>query len=320
MAPLKICLLGGTGFVGRSIAARLVGAGHDVILLTRRRSRHRDLLVLPSLSLIEGDIHNPVFLSRQFASCDAVINLVGILNERGHSGKGFARVHAELPAKVAQTCQEAGVRRLLHMSALNAALDAPSHYLRTKAMGEDAAHRASGAGLTVTSFRPSVIFGPSDSFINRFAGILRLSPGVFPLACPEARFQPVYVEDVATAFVASLNDHRCFGRRYDLCGPKVYTLRDLVAYIARLLGRRTRIVGLSDGLSRLQALMLEFVPGKPFSLDNYNSLKLDSICRKGFPEIFGITPRSLEQIVPGYLSGTGPRRHYAVFRRFARRS
>jgi uncharacterized protein YbjT (DUF2867 family) len=303
MAPLKICLLGGTGFVGRSIAARLVGVGHDVTLFTRRRSRHRDLLVLPSLKLIEGDIHNPVFLSRQFETRDVVINLVGILNERGHFGKGFVKAHAELPAKVALACRAAGVRRLLHMSALNAAMEAPSHYLRTKAMGEDAVHRAGGRELEVTSFRPSVIFGPRDGFTNRFAGLLRLSPGVFPLACPEARFQPVYVEDVATAFVASLGAHQTFGQRYDLCGPKVYSLRALVAYIAHLLGRRVRIIGLSDGLSKLQAMVLEFAPGKPFSLDNYRSLKLDSVCRKGFPEIFNLTPASLEQIAPGYLSG-----------------
>ncbi len=321
----NVCMLGGTGFVGRRIAAHLVEAGHRVRILTRRRQRHRDLLVLPTAELVEGDVHDPAFLRRQFQGMNAVINLVGILNEKGRSGRGFARVHADLPAKVVEVCLHTGVERLLHMSALNASLKAPSHYLRTKAMGENTVHRASGEGLSVTSFRPSVIFGPHDSFTNRFAGLLRLSPGVFPLACPQARFQPVYVEDVARAFTAALSDHKTFGRRYDLCGPKVYTLRELVAYIARLLGLKTRIIGLGDFLSKCQAAVLEFAPGKPFSLDNYYSLQIDSVCGRdaqtaaGFPEIFGIEPSALEQVAPGYLVSDGPRTRYSVLRALARR-
>jgi NADH dehydrogenase len=301
MSPRRICLLGGTGFVGRRLAARLVRDGHAVTILTRHRNRHRDLLVLPTASVIEGDVHQPEFLRRQFEGHDAVINLVGILNERGHSGKGFARVHAELPEKVVEAARAGRVPRLLHMSALHAALNAPSHYLRTKALGEDSVHRAHGPELHVTSFRPSVIFGRHDSFTNRFALLLRLAPGVFPLACPEARFQPVYVEDVVQAFVASLDNHKTFGQRYDLCGPQVYTLREIVAYIARLTGRHVRLVGLNDFFSHGQALLLEFAPGKPFSLDNYRSLQLDSVCTKGFPPVFGLVPASLEEIVPGYI-------------------
>lgn len=301
MSPRRICLLGGTGFVGRCLAARLVRDGHTVTILTRHRNRHRDLLVLPTASVIEGDVHQPVFLRRQFERHDAVINLVGILNERGHSGKGFARVHAELPEKVVEAARAVRVPRLLHMSALHAALNAPSHYLRTKALGEDSVHRAHDPELHVTSFRPSVIFGRHDSFTNRFASLLRLAPGVFPLACPKARFQPVYVEDVVQAFVGSLDNHKTFGQRYDLCGPKAYTLREIVAYIGLLTGRHVRIVGLNDFFSHGQALLLEFAPGKPFSLDNYRSLQLDSVCHKGFPPVFGLTPASLEEIVPGYL-------------------
>ena len=196
MSTHKICLLGGTGFVGKRLAARLSEAGHDIVILTRHRERQRDLLVLPTVRLVQGDVYDPEFLRKQFEDRDTVINLVGILNEKGRDGRGFARVHTELPSMIVEACRQTGVTRLLHMSALHASPAAPSHYLRTKAMGEEAVHRAEGADFHVTSFRPSVIFGPGDGFLNRFAGLLRLTPGVFPLACPQARFQPVYVEDV----------------------------------------------------------------------------------------------------------------------------
>lgn len=301
MANRNICLLGGTGFIGNCLTARLSEAGHHVVILTRHRERHRDVLVLPTVRLVEGDVHNVEFLRQQFESKDTVINLIGILNEKGRSGKGFARAHAELPEKIVQASREAGVSRLLHMSALHATRMAPSHYLRTKALGEEAVHRAEGPELHVTSFRPSVIFGPDDSFLNRFAGLLRFTPGAFPLACSEARFQPVYVEDVVRAFTGSLDNRKTFGQRYDLCGPKIYTLREIVEYVAKLIDRRVCIIGLPDSLSYLQAAMLEFAPGKPFSLDNYRSLQVDSVCDKDFPGVFGIKPTSLEEIAPGYL-------------------
>ncbi len=316
MIKYKICILGGTGFVGRRLAEHLVRAGHQVLIPTRHRARHRELLVLPTAQVVEGDVHDPVFLRRAFRGMDAVINLVGILNERGHSGRGFTFAHAELPAKVVEACHQAGVTRLLHMSALNAAPDAPSHYLRTKAQGEEIVHRAASADFRVTSFRPSVIFGARDSFTNRFAHLLKLAP-VFPLACPEARFQPVYVEDVAHAFVNSLDHHKTFGQRYSLCGPKMFTLRALVEYLARLLGTHTRIIGLNDRLSFIQAALLEFFPGKPFSLDNYRSLKVDSVCPQGFPGILGITPTALESVVPTYL-GAGLHDRFSVLRAQAR--
>jgi NADH dehydrogenase len=301
MITKTICILGGTGFVGRRIASYLTDAGQTVLITTRSYYRQRDLTVLPTVTLVEGDVHEPGFLRRVFSGVDVVINLVGILNERGRSGRGFARVHAELPAKVAEVCQHAGVKRLLHMSALNAAAHAPSHYLRSKAAGEDAVLRAAGADLHATIFRPSVIFGPRDSFTNRFAQLLKLSPGVFPLACPNARFQPVYIEDVARAFVDSIDNHKTFGQRYSLCGPTMYTLRELVAYIAERLGKRVHIIGLNDTLSFLQAAALDLFPGKPFSLDNYRSLQVDSVCTEGFPKVFGLAPTPLESVAPSWL-------------------
>lgn len=300
---MRILILGGTGFVGRALCARLVAAGHEVFVPTTHHYHHRDLTVLPTLTLLEGDVHNPEFLRRGCENKDIVINLVGILNEKGRNGHGFARVHAELPEKLVAACRAAGVKRLLHMSALHASLNAPSHYLRTKAMGEDTVHRAAADGLHVTSFRPSVIFGPRDSFVNRFAGLLKLAPGVFPLACPDAKFQPVYVEDVVSAFVHALRDTGTHGQRYDLCGPKVYTLREIVSYIAEVMGKRVHIIGLNYTLSHMQAAIMEFAPGKPFSLDNFRSLQVDSVCSgRAFPEVFGITPTPMEQMVPAYIS------------------
>jgi NADH dehydrogenase len=319
MPKYKVCIVGGTGFVGSRVVATLVEQGHDVTIPTRRRERHRDLLVLPTATVVEGDVHNPAFLRQLVEGHDAVVNMVGILNERGHNGRGFARAHAELPAKIVEACRQGGVRRLLHMSALHAALQGPSHYLRTKAMGEDTVHRAHGPELAVTSFRASVIFGPRDSFTNRFADVLRLTPGILPLACAGSRFQPIYVEDVVHCITSALDHHKTFGARYDLCGPKVYTLGELVAYIAGLIGKRVRIIPLNPTLSWLQAAVLEWVPGKPFSLDNYRSLQVDSVCSKPFPDVFGIRPTALEDIAPRYLGAGNRERRYSRLRSRAAR-
>jgi NADH dehydrogenase len=206
-----------------------------------------------------------------------------------------------------------GTTRLLHMSALNASAQAPSHYLRSKAAGEEAVRRS---GLRGTVFRPSVIFGPRDSFVNRFATLLRLMPGIFPLACPDARLQPVCIDDVTQAFAHALTDERTVGQSYNLCGPVAYTLREIVTRIAGWTGRRVRIVGLGRALSYAQALVMEFAPGKPFSLDNFRSLQVDSVCPGPFPAVFGIVPAAFEAEVPRYLSAG---RNYDRFRAGARR-
>jgi NADH dehydrogenase len=164
-----------------------------------------------------------------------------------------------------------------------------------------------------------VIFGHDDDFFNRFASLLAMSPMVFPLACPNARMAPVYVEDIARVFADSLERKSTFGRRYDLCGPKVYTLRELVEYTAQVAGINRRIVPLGDALSRLQARILEWVPGKPFTRDNYLSLQVDSVCAEnGFAE-FGIHPTSVECIVPTYVGHRGKMDVYQDLRRAAGR-
>lgn len=320
MSEKNICIIGGTGFVGHHLINQLTRNGWNVRVPTRRRERHRDLLVNPRVQLIEANVYEPAVLRRLFADCDVVVNLVGILNERGHSGLGFARTHVDLPGEIIEAMRASEVKRLLHMSALNAyPREEHSHYLRTKGLGEDLVHAAAAHGIKVTSFRPSVIFGPGDSFFNRFAMLLRLTPLVFPLACPNSRFAPIFVGDVAAAMCRALEDAGSIGKHYDLCGPEVYTLVELVEYTARQIGVRRHIWKLSDSLSWLQARMLEFVPGKPFSRDNYWSLQKDSVCTQNSLSELGITPTSIEVVVPGYLGTRSARGGYQRLRSMARR-
>ena len=296
----NVCLLGGTGFVGHHIIRRLIDRGLKVRVLSRRPHRHRDLLVNPEVDLVEGSAHDPATLERLFAGQDAVINLVGILNERGHSGAGFHAAHTELTEKALAAAESQGVRRFLQMSALKADMDdAPSHYLRSKGAAEQAVFASES--LAVTVFRPSVIFGPEDSFLNRFVTLLKFSP-VMPLARARARFAPVFVGDVAEHFVEALEDHDTVGQGFELCGPKTYTLAELVRYVGRVSGHRRPVIGLPDWAGKLQASVLEFVPGKPLSRDNFASLTIDSVCdgEQQLP-----CPTRLESIAPSYLGGGG---------------
>lgn len=310
---MQICILGGGGFVGGHLAARLASRGHRVTVLTRNAARRRALLVLPTVSLVQTDVYDAAALARHFAGADAVLNLVGILNERGHRGKGFEQAHVELTATVLDACRHAGVKRLLHMSALKADPQGPSFYLRTK--GRAAELVLAAKDLEATVFEPSVIFGPGDSFLNRFADLLKLLPLAFPLACPEARFAPVYVGDVAEAFVRCLEGRQGIGRRYPLCGPRIYTLMELVRYTAKLAGVHRLILGLPHWASWMQAATLEWVPGKPFSLDNFRSLSVDSVGGEDGLNALGIAATPLEAVAPGYIGNRDSRGQYDSFRR-----
>jgi NADH dehydrogenase len=252
--------------------------------------------------LVGIDVFDQNALAAQLKDCDAAINLIGILNESGPN-KGFRRIHVELTNTLVDACHDAKVRRLLHMSALNAdTTNGTSQYLRSKGEGESRVHTRGKAGMAVTSFRPSVIFGNDDSFINRFAALLRL-PGPFPLACPQARFAPVYVGDVASAFCNSLDDPSTFGQRYELCGPGVFTLEEIERYIADMMGKRKRVIRLGDRLSQFQAHALELIPGKPFTRDNYLSMRLPSVCSEDGLGRLGIEPTPMSAIVPQFLQG-----------------
>ena len=299
MSIQHVSLLGGTGFVGRHIVVRLAEKGFKVRVLTRHPERHRDLKVMPEVELVTGDTHDPGTLNRFFSGTHAVINLVGILNEKGRDGSGFHKVHTELTEKALAAAEAEGVGRFVQMSALKADMpDPPSHYLRSKAAAEQAVFATKAFPVTV--FRPSVIFGPGDSFLNRFAGLLKIAP-FMPLARADARFAPVFVGDVADHFVNCLKDPTTYGKGFELCGPRVYTLAELVRYTGRLTGRRRPILGLPPWAGKLQASVFELVPGKPLSRDNLASLSVDSICT-------GDTlpcPTLLEGVAPAYLGEEG---------------
>ena len=301
---MNVCVLGGSGFVGTELVTRLALAGHWVRVPTRNLARTERLRVLDTVELRVANVHEPRILSHLFAGCDAVINLVGILNER--RGASFEAVHTELAAKVMASARTAGVRRVLHMSALGADLHAPSRYLRSKAAAEARLRAAPHSEVphaepAVTIFRPSVIFGPGDSLTNRFAGLLRLTLGWLPLARARARFAPVCVFDVADALVHALGERASAGQTYELCGPQVMTLAEIVRLSARVARLPCRIVPLPDTLARLQGLVMGMLPGKPFSLDNFRSLTLDSVCREDGCRRLGITPRPMLAVLPTYL-------------------
>jgi len=300
MRPLSVCILGGTGFIGTRLVARLLNDGHRVTVLTRNREQHRDLRVLPGLVLENCDVYDAAALAERFRGQEVVVNLIGILNERGFGGSGFRRTHTELTRGALQAARSAGVARLLQMSSLGAAVDAPSYYLRSKGEAERLIQNDSGQ-VDWTIFKPSVIFGPGDSFLNRFAALLGALPWIFPLAKPNARLQPVFVDDVVEAFVRCLHGGATSRQTYELGGPQRYTLREIVAFVAKITGRRRLIIGLPDGIARLQALVMDFVPGKPFSSDNYRSLTVDSVCRDdGFARL-GIKPQSMNGAARLYL-------------------
>ncbi len=311
----RLCILGGTGFVGRTLANRLSQDGYQIRVLTRRRLKNSDdLIVLPTVDLIEADVHNPQHLKACFQDCDAVINLVGILNERGRNGKGFYSAHVELAEKIASTCNHLGIKRVLQMSALNAdAENGASHYLKTKGQAEEVLH--GNKDLFVSSYRPSVIFGQHDSFFNRFANLLKITPLFFPLACAGARFAPVFVEDVAEVMAQTLNDSGSYNQRYSLCGPEEYSLLDLVRFTVNTLALKRSIIPLNDFFSRLQAAVFDFVPGKPFSTDNYLSTKVDSVCFDNAFNKLNIRPKNIKTIVVDYLQTRSRQNDFDRFRK-----
>jgi NADH dehydrogenase len=248
--------------------------------------------------VVEADVHDDANLGQLCDGQDAVVSLVGVLKGgRGEPyGRGFARNHVELPGRVAHAAWAAGILRLVHVSALKAAADAPSGYLRSKAAGEVAV-RAVFPDASIV--RPSVVFGAGDSFLTLFAGLLKFAP-FLPLAAPDAQFQPVWVGNVADVIVEALLSGEAAGQTYELCGPHVYTLRQLIEYTGTVTGRRRPVIGLSPALSYLQALAMEFIGG-PMTRDNLLSMSVPNVCDAGCNLPFGLAPAALENVVPTYL-------------------
>lgn len=311
----KVLLLGGSGFLGTYIANRLSQRGIEVTIPTRRRERTKALIMQPGVDMPEANIHCPETLTELVRGKDAVINLVGILHSRDVQlpySRDFAEAHVELPKKIIAACQATGVRRLLHMSALKADPKGPSEYLCSKGDGE-AIVLAARNQLDVTVFRPSVIFGLGDSFLSTFANVLKKAP-FFPLGFGQARFQPVWAADVADAFVDSLGDESTFGQVYDLVGPKVYTLRELVDYTAELTGSTAKIIALSEGWAYLQAGLMWLAPQPLLSPDNLRSMQVDSVAEANSKLPPGWKPTALEAIAPTYIAHHTPKGKLDSFR------
>lgn len=323
MKITEVLVVGGSGFIGRHVCAELARRSFKVTVPTRRRERAKELILLPTLDVVQTDVGAPGVLEHLVRGKQAVINLVGVLHgrrgrasERGPNdyGPDFARAHVELPQAIVSACRANGVRRLLHVSALGASAQAPSQYLRSKGIGEQVVFAAED--LDVTVFRPSVVFGPEDRFLNRFAALARVLP-VLALPSPRARFQPVYVGDVARAIAGSLDDMVSHGWRYELGGPRQYTLQELVELVCRITGRSRWVFGLPEGLGRLQAWLLEHLPGKLMSRDNLDSMKVPSVTSAPFP--FGIQPQPIEAVLPTYLPPVDPFERYPSLRLNTRR-
>ena len=313
----RVLVLGGTGFVGAHVCEKLVRAGCAVVVPTRRRKNAARVQHLPGLTVLEADVHDEAALISAVAGVDAVVNLVAILHG---SAAAFDKVHLNLPQKLARACAAQGVSRVIHVSALGADDQrpghAPSEYLRSKGRGEAALlHPPEGAtALDVTVLRPSVIFGAEDKFLNLFARLQAVFP-IMPLAGADARFQPVWVEDVAQAVVNCLvrpfvvNKEAAEPLRIvEAWGPQVFTLRELVQLAARLSGvnegRGRPVIGLPDWMGRLQAGLMEMAPGEPLmSRDNLDSMKVYNVATGKYPGLLslGIQAAALEPIAGRYL-------------------
>jgi len=305
MAARPVLLLGGSGFIGRHVAARLAARAHHVIVPTRNRERARALLTLPTVQVFQADVHDDAQLASLVRSADAVIDLVGVLDGgRGSPwGPGFERAHVKLVARIVEAARAAGLRRLLHVSALGVheggEQTLPSMYLRSKAAGERLVRDADDLQWTV--FRPSVVFGPGDSLIERFMLLQRWLP-VIPVGRADARLQPVWVGDVARAIVNALDEQATMHRCYELAGPDVWTLRELIRFAGELSGYRRKVVGLPDALGRLQAKLLEFAPAAlHMSRDNFATLSIDNVADGPIAAELRIEPAPLASIAPSYL-------------------
>lgn len=315
----NILLLGGTGFIGRHVCEKLARLQCRVTVATRRYNNARHLIPLPLVTVLVADIHDEAALTRLAAGHDAVVNLVGTLHG---DEAAFNRAHMELPQKIARACTATGVKRLVHLSSLGASMDAPSMYQRSKARGETVVRES---GLAATILRPSVVFGAEDSFINLFAKLQRMFP-VMPLAGADAKFQPVWVEDLADAIIRCLQDDGTIGHTYEACGPDVFTLRELVQLAGRHAGinrgRGRPVIALPLALGRIQAFLMELAPGQPLmSRDNLASMQVDNVASGQVPglDALGIQACGAEAVVPRYLGSRGPRSSLDGMRRTAGR-
>jgi NADH dehydrogenase len=306
-------IFGGSGFIGRHVVRKLAGKGYRLRVAVRRPHVAHFLKPMGrvgQIQLLRTDLNDESAISRALDGAEIAINLVGILYQRGR--QRFDALHAEAPARIGGAAKAAGVRRLVHISAIGAAADAPSHYGRSKWQGEAKLREAFPAA---TILRPSIVFGPEDDFFNRFASMARLL-SVLPRFVPampligggRTRFQPVYVEDVAEAVLRALEDPATEGHIYELGGPRVYTFRELLDLLAKETGRHPRYAAIPFWLATLMGALLGLLPKPILTVDQVRSLRRDNVVGAGAdaPETgsfadLGIAPTALEAILPVYL-------------------
>ena len=296
-----VTVVGGSGFLGRYVVQELAAAGARVRVAVRNPERAvalKPLGAVGQIQLVAADITSERHMAAAMHGAAAAVNLVGILTEGG--GRGFTGIHADGAGNVARTATGAGVRALVHVSAIGADASSPSAYGRSKAAGE-AAVRAAFPSATI--LRPSIVIGPEDQFTNRFAALARVSP-FLPVIEGDTRFQPVYVMDVARAIVAALGDPARFGgQAFALGGPRVYTFRDLMAWIVGTIRLQTPLIEVPAFAARLLGRAGDIVPGMPMTSDQLRMLGRDNIVPAGAPglEAFGIAPTPMEAVAPGWL-------------------
>ena len=309
----KITILGGTGFIGSQLCAKLSPLCDKIHVLTRNTEANKDLKLIPNLEIIQANVSDDRTLNSMFASSDIVINTIGILNESGRDNT-FYNLHYELTKKVSNAIKINKVKRYLHISSLNADPRAISQYLITKGLAENYIRDNTNNFCNTTIFRPSIVFGEDDSFFNKFATILKFLP-VFPLACPDSKFMPIYVNELTDFMVSTIRDNTTYGQKIDVTGPNEYTFRQLIDITLKSLKIRRLIIPLNYTLSKLQAVIFQRLPGKLFTLDNFLSLQTDSCSNEGFKGKL-----ALEDIVPGYLNFSLKQKHIENLRKKSGRS
>lgn len=294
-------VFGGGGFIGRQVVQRLARQDYVVRVTTRDPDVARNLKSIGTTGQIvplATRITDEADITRAVAGAEIVVNCVGILYERREGD--FARAQADLPGLIGRAARLAGVRRVVHLSAIGADAQSPSRYARTKAEGEQAL-AAAFAGATV--LRPSVVFGPGDGFFTRFASLITLLP-FMPVVHGDSRFQPVYVQDVADAVMAALAREDSRGRTYELGGPRAAPFREWLRLVLWATGRRRPLVDLPMGLVRFQAKMGDRMPNPPLTSDQLLLLERDNVVSEGALTLadLGISPAAAEAIVPAYLA------------------
>lgn len=303
---MKVFLTGGTGFVGREILHQLHTANHGIRLLARNPGSPalQELRARYNIEAIAGDVTDAQSLLGAVTGCDAVIHLVGIISEVGN--QTFENIHVRGTENVARAAQTAGIRRYLHMSALGTQPNAPARYHQSKWAGEQLVRNS---GLDWTIFRPSIIYGPGDQFVNMYLNMARFSPVLPVIGGHTTKFQPVAVQDVATSFVKALTEPRAIGRTFDLCGPERFTLEEILQTALVVTGRRRFIVKIPYRLAQMQAALFEFIyprllgKAPPLNRDQLLMLQQDNV---GDPqdaiEILGLNPRRFAEGLSAYLA------------------